>query len=472
METRSTALAGHCAASYKNGNAVVVMGGGLTGLSAAYGLAKSSRNPIVLEASDRVGGLAATLKKGPFLYDIGGHRFHTKDKTIESFVNDLMAGEMIRVKRRSKIYMRGKFFDYPLRPFNAFFGLGPWIVFRSVMDYAIQRIKDAISPKPAVSLEDWVIGKFGRTLFNIYFKEYSEKVWGIHTSRISKNWVSRRIHGLDLSRAVKNALFKFSGKDIQTLADEFTYPRLGIGRMAERLKEEAENNNGKIMTGSRITRVMHENNSIKSVEMESNGQSSLIEADSFISTIPLNHIAAMMCPQAPDHVIDAANKLNFRDLIIVAVEVDREFVTDQTWIYIPERKVPFGRLHEPKRWSADMAPRDKTMLVIEYFCFKGDNIWEKSDGELIKITMDNLSRLGFFDPKEVSGATVHRIERAYPLFEIGYEENCKIIMDYLSKFENLIVAGRTGTFEYLNMDNAIKAGIDAATEAARAKRSP
>ena len=187
-----------------------------------------------------------------------------------------------------------------------------------------------------------------------------------------------------------------------------------------------------------------------------------IGAGELISTIPATSLVKMMEPAPPPDVMEAAVKLRFRDLLLVAVMVGRERVTDQTWVYIPEKKIPFGRIHEPKNWSVDMAPADKTLLVIEYFCFKGDSTWTAPDEELSKVTCDGLEKLGFIRPGEVIGTEVVRVPGAYPLFEVGFEDNCKKVYDWLGGFKNLQVAGRAGTFQYQNMDHAIASGLEAA----------
>jgi protoporphyrinogen oxidase len=184
--------------------------------------------------------------------------------------------------------------------------------------------------------------------------------------------------------------------------------------------------------------------------------------EAFISTIPVPHLAGMLDPQPPDEIMDGASSLRYRDLVVVALLVDRPQVTDQTWIYFPERKVPFGRLHEPKNWSAAMAPPDKTVLVVEYFCFAGDRTWVTGDGELGERTAAALEDLGFLRRGDLLSAKVVRVPRAYPLFDVEYREKLEPVMDCLGRLDNLFVAGRTGTFGYLNMDEALESGMEAA----------
>jgi len=444
-----------------HGEAAIILGGGLAGLAAGYRLTKAGLKASVFEAGPVVGGLSRTIRTGDFLFDLGGHRFFTTDKKVDALVRALMGEELIEVSRSSQIFLKEKFFDYPLKPLNAVSGLGISTVARIIADYSIERLKALVGNGRCVSMEDWVVKHFGRTMFNIYFKQYSEKVWGLGCDRISEKWVAKRIQGLSLWKALKNAFFKFSGREIPTLVDTFVYPRMGIGRISDRLKEEIERRNT-VHTSTGVVGISRNGFKIESITVRNSGGEERIGAGELISTIPATSLVKMMEPAPPPDVMEAALKLRFRDLLLVAVMVGRERVTDQTWVYIPEKKIPFGRIHEPKNWSVDMAPADKTLLVIEYFCFKGDSTWTAPDEELSRVTCDGLEKLGFIRPGEVIGTEVVRVPGAYPLFEVGFEDNCKKVYGWLSGFKNLQVAGRSGTFQYHNMDHAIASGFEAA----------
>ena len=460
-------MAIECSGRVREGNVtdvnkhVLVLGGGLTGLSAAYVLSKAGFSVKVFESDATVGGLSKTIEKDGFRFDLGGHRFFTKDARIDGFVRRLMEGELLSVNRTSKIYMRNKFFDYPLKPFNAIFGLGMLTTLAIMGDYGIEKLRCMVKSRDCVSLEDWVVRNFGRTMFDIYFKEYSEKVWGIDCKRISAEWVARRINGLSLPKAVKNAFFKFTGKDIPTLTDNFIYPELGIGRISDRLKDEIEKENA-VYTGTSVESVNHSNFRIDSIVVKDHSSTRIVHGKEFVSSMPATKLLSILNPAPPEDILDAASKLKFRDLVIVTIMLDRERVTNQTWIYIPEQKIPFGRIHEPTNWSMKMAPRGKTLIVMEFFCFKGDPVWNETDERLREITIENLEKLGFIKKEEVIDGMVVRVPKAYPLFEIGYKELCKKVYDYLALFNNLHVAGRTGMFRYYNMDHAIESGLDTA----------
>jgi protoporphyrinogen oxidase len=440
---------------------ILILGGGLTGLAAGYVLAKAGRKVTVFERDSALGGISKTVEHNGFRFDLGPHRFFTKDARIEAFVRDLMGDELVTVPRKTRIFLRGNYFDYPLEPVNAVFGMGVLTTFRILGDYARERIKRVFRKPEPVSLEDWVVANFGRTLFDIYFKQYSEKVWGIECGRISAEWVSKRITGMSLSNAVANAFFKMKGKDIPSLVDEFLYPTMGIGRVSEKLGEGIART-GSVVSNTSVERIDYADGEITGIMVKNHEGPRYVKAGEFISSLPITNLIRMLHPSPPEPVLTACAKLKFRDLVIVTIMINRERVTDLTWIYLPERNIPIGRIHEPTNWSDRMAPAGKTLLVTEFFCFEGDEIWNTDNEELASMAVDSLVRLGYLRHHEVLEHVVTRVPKAYPVFEIGYQEHLNVIADYLSRFKNLHTAGRAGMFKYYNMDHAIGSGIAAA----------
>ncbi len=438
----------------------VVLGAGLAGLTGAYALTQAGRRVQVLEGGNAVGGLARTVVRDGFRFDLGGHRFFTRDAHVERFVHELLGDELVTVPRTSRIYLHGKWIEYPLRPVSALFGLGLRTSAEILLGYATASVARRLRPASLVSLEDWVVAHFGRPLFEIYFRDYSEKVWGIGCRDISAEWMAQRVQGLSLGTAILRAFLK-RGPVLPTLVDRFLYPRLGIGRIAERLRTEIERS-GRIATDTRVVRIHHDGRRIEGVSVQQGERLHDIPGEEFLSTIPLTQVIQALSPHAPANVRAAAAQLRYRDLVIVTVMLDRERATDQTWIYFPGKDIPFGRLHEPTNWSAAMAPPGRTLLVTERFCFRGDATWNASDAELIETTVQHLEKLGFIRRREVHDGMVVRIPAAYPLFEVGYQERSQVLRDYLERFENLQVAGRGGRFRYYNMDQAIASGLAAA----------
>jgi len=440
---------------------IVILGAGLAGLSAAYTAARAGMDALVLEGDSTVGGLARTINHRGFRFDLGGHRFITKSKKVEQFVLDILEGDFLRVQRKSKIYMLNRYFDYPLRPGNAIFGLGPATTIQILWDYCKEKAKDKIKPPLVVSLEDWVVNRFGRKMFDLYFKQYSEKVWGIESKKISEEWVAQRIEGLSLWRAIKNGFFKLSGKDLPTLSDQFIYPVMGIGQISDRLRDGIEEQNP-VLTNTRVTQIDHENFFIKHIIGRNYTHSYRVEGGDFVSSIPLTNLVQILQPAPPDDVLEAASRLKYRDIVIVTIMLNRERITDLTWLYLPEKEIPLGRLHEPRNWSPRAAPEGKTHLVSEYFCFKDDKIWNSSDEELTSMTVEHLEKLNFINKSQVIDSCVVRQTNAYPLFEVGYQKYYNKILNYFAQFKNLHLIGRGGMFRYHNMDHAMEAGINVA----------
>ncbi len=446
-----------------NGAPILVLGAGFAGLAAAHTLTAAGRETLVLEAGPVVGGLSRTEIFGEFRFDLGGHRFFTHDKEVADLVARLMGDELIDVPRSSKILLRGRYVDYPLRPRNALAALGPATALRVLADWATEQLRGIAGRGDDVSLEDWVVRRFGRTLFTIYFKEYSEKVWGLPCERISVGWVARRIEGLSLGKAVRDAFTREHRGTVASLLDRFAYPRLGIGRVGDRFAEDLVPR-GRVFRNTRVTRVRHEAGRVRDVIAETPDGERTFAAGDVVSTIPLPSLARLLEPAPAPAVLRAASALGFRDLLLVAVAVDSPFVTDQTWIYLPDRSIPFGRIHEPKNWSRAMAPPEHSLVVAEYFCFRGDEIWESSDERLAQLTVAGLERLGFIRPRQVIGTRVVRVPAAYPLFEVGYEHHAAAVREGLARIDGLFVAGRSGCFAYQNMDHAIRSGIDTARQ--------
>ncbi len=451
---------------------VVILGAGLAGLTAGYVLTESGLSVRLIERESQVGGLARTVVCDDFRFDLGGHRFKTDNDRISQIVSTLLGKQMLTVQRASKILLGQHYINYPLRPLNAMFALGLKTATRIITDYARQQFHKNRALETDTSLQDWVIRKFGRALFEIYFRDYSEKVWGIECQRISSAWVEQRIHGLSLWVAIREALFRSGESGLRTLAGEFLYPSRGISQMAEALQTAIERR-GRIDTGRRIAGIKHRAGRITSITVEHRGRRTSLGGDEFISSLPLATMVKLLRPKPPLHVLSAANKLRYRDLVVVTVMIDRNRVTDQSWIYIPDPDIPFGRIHEPTNWSPNMAPSGKTLLVTEHFCFQGDRTWCADERTLTDKTVTALEALGLISRREVITSKVVRVAKAYPLFEIGYAAHCGVLESYLSQFANLHLIGRSGLFRYYNMDHTMESGMQIADQiAARAKVAP
>ncbi len=445
----------------------IVMGAGPAGLCSAYVLSKAGFPATVVEAAPFVGGLARTIKRqtdhGEFKFDIGGHRWFTKNDELNALFREVVDDELLWVNRISRIYFDGKFVDYPLKLANALKAVGPVTAGRAVFDYGLIQAKRRANPQDVVSMEDAYINQYGKTLYELFFQAYSEKVWGMKCSELSGDWVSQRTKGMSLVTAIKDAVVPSKGK-VVSLIDEFMYPRYGFGRFSERMADSIEAAGNEIKLKSPVEKIVLDGSRVKGVQVRTEDGSALIEGDNFISSIPLTVLVKITDPPAPQEVVDAANSLVFRDIITVNMMFTKRQVTSDTWLYVHDRNILFGRFHEPKNWSPDMVPGDDfTSLVVEYFCTRGDHIWAMSDEQLVNQTVKHLIEdLEFVEPREVIGGFVVRATKAYPTYDIGYEKPLQLMKDYIAGIENLQYIGRGGSFRYNNTDHSIETGLLAA----------
>jgi len=437
---------------------LLIVGAGPAGLTAAFNAASAGWKVTVLEKDpEYVGGISRTVCHAGYRFDIGGHRFFSKSDEVTQWWKRRLPDDFIQVRRMSRIYYRGKFFDYPLKPWNALSNLGLFTSVGCVMSYAWARL---FPRKPEVSLEDWVTNRFGKRLFRIFFKTYTEKVWGIPTNELSADWAAQRIKGLSLSKAVINAFKgKPSGEEavIKTLIDTFSYPRLGPGQMWERTASDLKGLGGNIAMGFTAEKIRHRDGRVVSIEASSpDGTRRVYEADQFILSMPLRESVMAFDPPLSQAALDSASKLRYRDFITVALVVEGDNPFPDNWIYIHEPDVRLGRVQNFKNWSEAMIGRPgTTCLGLEYFCFEGDGLWTMPDTALVELGKRELGQLGLVAPERVVSGSVVRVEKAYPMYDPGYQENVARIRDELAQFGNLHVVGRNGMHKYNNQDHSM-----------------
>ncbi len=449
------------------GGQTVIMGAGPGGLCSAYVLSKAGHKAVVLERAPFVGGLARTIRRdtehGEFKFDIGGHRWFTKNDELNDLFREVVADELLWVNRVSRIFFDGRYVDYPLKISNALKAIGPVTAARAMADYARTRAVKRVRSAPIVSMEDAYIDQYGPSLYKLFFQRYSEKVWGLPCDKMSGDWVTQRTKGMSLLTAVKDAVIPSKGK-VVSLIDEFMYPRFGFGRFSERMADAITGMGNTIELGAGVERVHREGNRVVAVTVNRDGVTERIEGDNFISSIPLTLLAKIIDPPAPADVLESADKLTFRNIITVNLMLKKRQVTPDTWLYVHDRNILFGRFHEPKNWSPEMVPSgDYTSLVVEYFCSFGDEIWNMSEEQLVEQTIKHLiDDMGFITRDEVIGGFAIRAPRAYPSYVIGYDEPLKKIKAFVDELDNLQIIGRYGTFRYNNTDHSIETGLLAA----------
>ena len=443
---------------------VVIIGAGPAGLTAAYELFKRGEHSVILEADNVVGGISRTVNYHGYRFDIGGHRFFSKAPYINELWREILAEDFLVRPRLSRIHYRGHFFDYPLKPFNALSGLGPLEVSRVCMSYA----RSQVLPYGADdNFELWVANRFGYRLYDIFFKTYTEKVWGMPCSEISADWAAQRIRNLSLKDALYNAFSGNNGdngKLITTLIDEFHYPRLGPGMMWERCEALLEQKHNPTLRGERVVRIRHRQHRVESVTTKNlSGGCTEFEAEHFISTMPLRELIFALAPPPPEHVLAAANNLRYRDYLTVVLIVNREHVFPDNWIYIHTPEVKLGRVQNYKNWSRDMVPdSSRTSLGLEYFLWQNDEEWHWPDERLIAMGIRECAQIGLIQPHEVEASTVVRMKKAYPVYDRNYHLSLAIIREYLERFDNLQTIGRNGLHRYNNQDHSMLTGIYAA----------
>jgi len=449
---------------------VVIMGGGPAGLAAGKILTDYNVKCLVFEQDDGVGGLSRTHSHQGFLFDLGGHRFFTKKNELDRFIQRLLVDELIDVRRSSKIYFLNKYFNYPPTLFNAFIGMGPGISAQILLSFLQEKIRG--QTRPAITLEDWMVSQFGRKMYQIFFKDYTEKVWGIPCAQGSAIWAAQRIKGMSLLSTLREILFPGRKDRPVSLIPHFKYPAHGIGRISERLKQEIEKKN-EVRLNSRVSRILHDGKKITGVRIQTRaGQEYLESATEYLSSIPVTELIQIFDPPAPPEVIAASKQLRYRDLLICVLMFASEPITRDTWIYIPAPEIEFGRLHEPTNWSPAMSPPGKTSLVFEYFCFETDPIWKMPDEKIIEKTIAQLARIRLAPgaEKNIIGHCVVRARKAYPIHELGREGDLEIIKNFVKGFPNLTLMGRYGMFIYNNLDHSMESGIRAAQNLCGARR--
>ncbi|NNU16646.1 glycosyltransferase [Parvularcula sp. ZS-1/3] len=442
-------------------NKAVVIGGGPAGLTAARTLQEKSSDwtPEVFEAHSLVGGISRTESHNGYRFDIGGHRFFTKVDEVTEFWRRTLKDEFVTRERMSRIYYNGKFYSYPLKIFNALTNLGPFEAAAIMCSYA----KVRISPlKEEETFDQWVTNRFGKRLFDTFFKTYTEKVWGIPCSEIRADWAAQRIKNLSVSKAVWNALT--GANDTVSLIEEFEYPRLGPGQMWEKCTQDIEEDGGQVVMNTRVEKVHRTDQHVDAVTVRGpDGEERRVEGDQFINSMDLRTLLRVMDPPPPPAVMEAADKLKYRDFLIVTLVLDHADPFPDNWIYVHSPEVQVGRIQNFRAWSPDMVPDEGTSsLGMEYFCHEGDGLWEMSDEDLIKQAGEELEKIGLAPASSVIDGAIIRQPKAYPVYDADYTPNLEIVRAWLEGFDNFQTVGRNGMHRYNNQDHSMLTAMLAA----------
>ncbi len=435
---------------------IIVIGGGPAGLTAAYELTKQQKKTTVLEKYNKVGGIARTENYRNYHFDMGGHRFYTKSAPVQQMWREVLGDDFLRRPRLSRIFYQNKFFHYPLKPVNALLGLGPIEGVRIIASY----VRWHLFPyKEEETFEQWVTNRFGKRLFETFFKSYTEKVWGIPCSELKAEWAAQRIKDLSLKTAISAMFFK-PQEAIKTLIEEFDYPRRGPGMLWTAVQDRIIERGGQVQLNSNVVGIQRDGQRITGVTVAQDGRTQFVTGSSFISSMPLTQLVQWLDPPPPPHVLQAASQLGYRDFLTVCLIIKKPNLFPDNWIYIHDPSVQVGRIQNFKNWSADMVPDPATTsLGLEYFCNEGDDIWTMPDADLIALGTREIGKVGLARPEDVIDGAVFRVEKSYPVYDSDYEQSLDVLKAYVASLENLQTIGRNGLHRYNNQDHAMLTGM-------------
>lgn len=432
---------------------VAVIGAGPAGITAAYELAKAGVEVEVFEASDKVGGMAKTIDLWGQKIDIGPHRFFSNDTRVNKLWLEVAGKDYRMVDRLTRIYYKKKFFFYPIKAFDALFKLGIGTATLCVTSYMKEKVKPT---KIDGSFETWVTSRFGYKLYSIFFKTYTEKLWGISCTELDADFAAQRIKKLSLWEAIKNAVKGGKGNKHKTLVDQFAYPTGGTGMIYERMEAYINAHGGKVHLKKPVKRVLTKNNSAYALELE---DGTLNEYDEIVSSMPFSLMVSRL-PDVPAEISKHASDLTYRNTIIVYLNVDAKDLFPDNWLYVHEAKLQMGRITNFRNWVPEINNgKESTIIAMEYWCYNEDQLWNSSDEELIALGKKELLETGLIGKATITEGFVYKIPRCYPVYSRGYKEKLKPVEKYLSSIDHLHVIGRYGAFKYNNQDHSILMGL-------------
>ena len=433
---------------------VAVIGAGPAGLTAAYQLARAGAEVEVFEASPHVGGMSRSIELWDQTVDLGPHRFFSSDARVNRLWLEVADGDYAMVERLTRIYYGKKFFNYPLEAGNALWNLGPISAASCVVSYLKQRMRPTEDQR---TFESWVVRRFGRRLFDIFFRSYSEKLWGIGCDQLDEDFAAQRIKKLSLGEAIKNAL-GWGGKGHRTLVDQFAYPLRGTGMIYERMAE-AVDAVGAVHLSSPVKRILHDGQLVTGLQLF-NGR--IDSYDHVVSTMPITHLIRGL-DHVPRRVQEAASQLRFRNTILVYLQVDGHELFPDQWIYVHDSSLKVGRVTNFRNWVPQLyGQQQSSILALEYWCNDDDPDWSLDDGRLISLAQKEIRTTGLVGDAQILDGHVVRVPRCYPVYAKNYRDNLDRVVEYISDFQRLWPIGRYGSFKYNNQDHSILMGMMAA----------
>lgn len=443
---------------------IAIIGGGPAGLTAGYILSKKGYKVELFEASSSVGGMSKTIELWGQLVDLGPHRFFSQDPRVNKILFDVIGKDYAVVNRMTRIYYKNFFFNYPLKPFNALKGLGIFESFKCIISFFLSKVSVNIfhNKKNKNSFEDWVKDRFGKRLFEIFFKTYSEKLWGISCKNLDSDFAAQRIKKLSLIEAIKSSFLTRQSKKHKTLVDAFFYPNLGTGMIYERMKMKILNQGGEVFLNKRIEAVNPKVNQKNQAEIIfSDGLTKTY--DEIISTMPITNLVKSMSKFASEKTMQSVKSLKFRNTILVYLEIKDKNIFPDQWIYIHDQNLKTGRITNFRNWTSSINKnKEETILCLEYWANDNSSIWKQSEEELVSLASDEILQTGLVKKNTINQGFVLRIPKCYPIYQLGYKEKLEPIKVFLKSFKNISVIGRYGSFKYNNQDHSILMGLLAA----------
>ena len=433
-------------------------------MACALGLSDAGLKSIIIEKDGTVGGLAKTLvfKEGKYAFrtDIGPHRFFSKNRKLYEMIEGLLGKDWIKVKRQTCQLIEGKFYDYPINLPQAFRQVGAARTVKMGISYMKGTVKYKLLGKRIENFEDFVIANFGRELGEFNMLNYSQKVWGIPCSQIHPDWGEQRIKGLNLISALSNAVFK--NETPRSIVDVFYYPKFGTGEIYTAMEEKVIKKGTKIFKNSFPQKIIHDGPKITRVVWINGKKKAVLDPETLVSSIPITEFLNLLSPKPPQPILDSLNKLRWRAQVYLLITIDKERVTGNNWIYIPEKKFNIGRITEMKNFSDAMSPKGKTSLFIEFFVTEGDRTWNKSREEVFEMAIKELEGFGLAKRSEVRNYYLFKKRKVYPVYGLKYKKDLEKVKGYLDQFKNLYYIGRPGRYKYTNQDHSLEMGLLAA----------
>ncbi|MFO7936016.1 MAG: FAD-dependent oxidoreductase [Kiritimatiellia bacterium] len=437
---------------------VIIIGAGPAGMTAAYQLTKKGVQVEVFESSAVPGGMAASFNLWNQRVDYGPHRFFSNDPRVNKIWLEAVDGQYEMVSRLTRIFYKKKFFYYPLRAFNSFWNLGPIEASRCLLSYLCERMFFK-GKRDESGFEGWVVSRFGRRLYEIFFKTYSEKLWGIPCDQLDADFAAQRIKNFSLGAALKSLIFPDRKKEHKTLVDEFAYPLAGAGSVYENMAGYVMNNGGRIHFGRPVHKLVCNGRTAVGVLCADREE---FRADHVISSMPLTHLVRGI-EEVPDIVRKACNRLTYRNTVIVYLRLGSEDLFPDNWLYVHEPSLKTGRITNSRNWLPSLYGNDKsTIVAMEYWCYPDDEIWDMDEKDLVATAVHELKKTGLDKSADIMDGCVRKIEFSYPVYKRGYKNDVAAVRDFLDEITGLSVIGRYGAFKYNNQDHSILMGILAA----------